>query len=177
MRVNLCQTFKISQQNDNNYCSLFSFMCFLLNLLFVLFFFSSVPSSVIKRKSLSVGGQKRRSLLPTPVKINKTTRSHSQKLKPSIKAFGSQGALALNISPPAERVVSRIAGVLSDSQLNAKVEPLKSTSSLADPFSPVIHLIPAHTERDNFVSRDSHDTNLIQLSPSLPSEVSDHKSS
>lgn len=131
---------------------------------------NEVPSSVIKRKSLSVGGQKRRSLLPTPVKINKTTRSHSQKLKPSIKAFGSQGALALNISPPAERVVSRIAGVLSDSQLNAKVEPLKSTSSLADPFSPVMHLIPAHTERDNFPSRDSHNTNLIQLSPSLPSE-------
>lgn len=156
---------------------LYFHLCVFSLYLLLFFFFASVPSSVIKRKSLSVGGQKRRSLLPTPVKINKTTRSHSQKLKPSIKAFGSQGALTVNISPPAERVVSRIAGVLSDSQLNAKVEPLKSTSSLADPFSPVTHLILAHPERDNFVSRDSHETNLIQLSPSLPSEVSGHRSS
>ena len=134
----------------------------------------AVPSKVMKRKSLSAGGQKRRSLLPTPMRNNKVTKSQSQKLNSSSKKFGSQGCLPFNISPSSESIVPRIAGGSSDSPVDAKAEVLKSTSSLSDPFSPVPQTISAHPVIDSCASGDSLPTNLIELSPTLPTEVSDH---
>lgn len=131
---------------------------------------NEVPSKVMKRKSLSAGGQKRRSLLPTPMRNNKVTKSQSQKLNSSSKKFGSQGCLPFNISPSSESIVPRIAGGSSDSPVHAKAEVLKSTSSLSDPFSPVPQTISAHPVIDSCASGDSLPTNLIELSPTLPTE-------
>ncbi|KAJ7379352.1 hypothetical protein OS493_016586 [Desmophyllum pertusum] len=83
-----------------------------------------VPSKVVKRKSLSASGQKRRSLLPTPVS-SRITRSQSQKSRPNSINYEVVGAVPFNISPSAE--VKPRTAVVSKSQASLSLESSSAT--------------------------------------------------
>ena len=131
----------------------------------------AVPSKVVKRKSLSASGQKRRSLLPTPLRSGRITRSQAQKSKASSTDYSAQGAVPFNISPSAELAKPKTA-TASGSQADLNLEPSKSSSRLSDPFSPASQSITVDPVQ-YCMGGDSVVKNLIELSPSLPTEVSD----
>lgn len=115
-----------------------------------------------KRKLLSASGQKRHSLLPTPLRSGRITRSQSQRSRPSSHGYDIPGAVPFNISPSAELVKPRKASVSQ--------EPAPSSSIFSDPFSPASQFTTADPVQD--FTEDSVARNLIELSPTLPSEVS-----
>ena len=134
-------------------------------------FYIAVPTKVVKRKSLSAGGQKRRSLLPTPLRSGRITRSQSRKSKSSSTDYSAQGALPFNISPSAELAKPKTA-TASGSQADLSLEPSKSSFRLSDPFSPGSQAVTVDPVQD-CMGGDSVVRNLIELSPTLPTEVSD----
>ncbi|XP_078384916.1 uncharacterized protein LOC144667395 [Oculina patagonica] len=121
-----------------------------------------VPSKVVKRKSLSASGQKRRSLLPTPLG-SRITRSQSQRSRPTSVNCEVKGALPFSISPSAE-VKPRSAAIASESQADLGLEASLSHSRMSDPFSPASQSVTVDPVED-YSDRDSVVRNLIELSP------------
>ena len=128
----------------------------------------TVPSKVMKRKSLSASGQKRRSLLPTPLG-SRITRSQSQRSRPTSVNCEVKDALPFNMSPSAENE-PRSAVATSESQAAISLESSLSHSRLSDPFSPASQSVTVDPVQD-CSSSDSVVRNLIELSP-MPTEVS-----
>jgi len=120
-----------------------------------------VPSKVLKRKSLSASGQKRRSLLPTPMG-SKITRSQSQRSRPRSVNCEAKGALPFNISPSGE-IKPKTAGA-SKSRGDVTREQSCSRSSFSDPFSPACQTVTVDST-ENYGTGDSVVRNLIELSP------------
>lgn len=127
----------------------------------VLFNLFTVPSKVLKRKSLSASGQKRRSLLPTPMG-SKITRSQSQRSRPRSVNCEAKGALPFNISPSGE-IKPKTAGA-SKSQGDVTREQSCSRSRFSDPFSPACQTVTVDST-ENYGTGDSVVRNLIELSP------------
>ena len=131
-----------------------------------------MPNKVTKRKSLSANSQKQRSLLPTPLRSGRITRSQSQRSRPS-SCSNNEAPIPFNISPSAELVKPR-RPTTTKPQSDHNVESLRSNSRFSDPFSPA----PQSTAGDpvqEYTAEDAVIRNLIELSPTRPSEVSDHK--
>lgn len=127
----------------------------------------TVPSKVLKRKSLSASGQKRRSLLPTPLG-SRITRSQSQKSRPTSVNCEVKGALPFNLSPSAE--IKPKTATASKSQVDVTLESSCSHSRFSDPFSPAGQTVTIDPT-ENCGSVDLVVRNLIELSP-MPTEVS-----
>ena len=115
----------------------------------------------MKRKSLSASGQKRRSLLPTPLG-SRITRSQSQKSRQTSVNCEVEGALPFNLSPSAE--------IKPKSQADVALERLCSQSTFSDPFSPASKTVIVDPI-ENYGTVNSVVRNLIELSP-MPAEVS-----
>ena len=128
----------------------------------------TVPSKVLKRKSLSANGQKRRSFLPTPLGGSRITRSQSQRSRPTSVNCEVKGALPFNLSPSAE--IKPKTAAASKSQTDVTLERSCSSSRLSDPFSPASRSV-AVDPVENYDSVDAVVRNLIELSPT-PAEVS-----
>ena len=126
--------------------------------------FSTVPSKVVKRKSMSASGKKRHSFLPTPLG-SRITRSQSQRSRPTSVNCEVKGALPFNISPSAE-IKPRTAA-----EADHSLKPSLSHSSLSDPFSPASQSVTVDPIED-YCGNDSVVRNLIELSP-MSTEVSE----
>ena len=127
----------------------------------------TVPSKVLKRKSLSASGQKRRSFLPTPLG-SRITRSQSQRSRPTSVNCEAKGALPFNLSPSAE--IKPKTAAASESQANITLERSCSSSRFSDPFSPASQTATVDPV-ENSGTGDEVVRNLIELSP-MPAEVS-----
>ena len=132
----------------------------------------TVPSKIVKRKSLSASGQKRRSLLPTPLG-NRITRSQSQRSRPTSVNCDVKGALPFNISPSAEIKPKAAAVASEDSQADLSLEPSLLHSRLSDPFSPASQAVTVDPIED-YSGSNSVVRNLIELSPMPATEVSEY---
>ena len=128
----------------------------------------TVPSKVLKRKSLSASGQKRRSFLPTPLG-SRITRSQSQRSRPTSVNCEVKGALPFNLSPSAE--IKPKTAAASESIANITLERSFSSSRFSDPFSPASQTTAAVDPVENYGTGDDVVRNLIELSP-MPAEVS-----
>jgi len=128
-----------------------------------------VPSKVLKRKSLSASGQKRHSLLPTPLG-SRITRSQSQRSRQTSVNCEVKGALPFNLSPSAE--IKPKTAAASTSQADITLEQSCPSLRFSDPFSPASQTVTVDPI-ENYGTGDSVVRNLIELSP-MPAEVS-HK--
>ena len=130
----------------------------------------TVPTKVLKRKSLSASGQKRRSLLPTPLG-SRITRSQSQRSRPTSVNCEAKGTIPFNISPSAE--IKPKTAAASKSQADVTLEQSCSSSRFSNPFSPASQNVTVDPI-ENCGTGDSVVRNLIELSP-MPIEVSEKK--
>lgn len=124
-----------------------------------------VPSKVLKRKSLSASGQKRRSLLPTPLG-SRITRSQSQRSRQTSVNCEVKGALPFNLSPSAE--IKPKTAAASTSQADITLEQSCPSLRFSDPFSPASQTVTVDPI-ENYGTGDSVVRNLIELSP-MPAE-------
>jgi len=121
----------------------------------------------LKRKSLSANGQKRRSLLPTPLG-SRITRSQSQRSRQTSVNCEVKGALPFNLSPSAE--IKPKTAEASSLQADVTLERSCSQSRISNPFSPASQTVIVDPI-ENYGTGDSVVRNLIELSP-MPAEVS-----